>query len=40
MIYVAAVVFPLVSIASGIATLVALVKYVASIRRDIRDRRT
>lgn len=40
MIYLAAIIFPLLSIASGIATLAALVKYVASIRRDIRDRRT
>jgi hypothetical protein len=40
MIYIAAVVFPLLSIVCGVATLIALVRYVIDIRSDIKSKRT
>lgn len=40
MIYLVAVVFPLLSIICGAATLLALMRYVMDIRRDIKSNRT
>jgi hypothetical protein len=40
MIYIAAIVFPLLSILTGVVTLVALIRYVNDIRHDIKNQRT
>jgi len=40
MIYIATIVFPLLSILTGLVTLVALIRYVIDIRRDIKNQRT
>lgn len=40
MIYLVAIVFPCVSIACGVVTLLGLIKYVVDIRREFESRET
>jgi hypothetical protein len=40
MIYIVAIIFPLIAIGCGIVSFTALIKFVVEIQRDIRNQRT